>query len=134
VVSYHSSYHSLGCWLCPYAVSCFSAVVNLAYLYIFSPRSMEGGDLRWFWSNFEMFERIDHVSIFFYAIYRNLLWSRYTASKDTMIRQVLRLPLVRFDCTLYIPPFNISFTAISNLIETSLNVGLHSHVFYCLTF
>jgi len=25
------------------------------------PRSMEGGDLRWFWSSFELFERIDHV-------------------------------------------------------------------------
>ncbi|KAF8813414.1 hypothetical protein BYT27DRAFT_7180912 [Phlegmacium glaucopus] len=25
------------------------------------PRSMEGGDLRWFWTGFEMFERIDHV-------------------------------------------------------------------------
>lgn len=26
-----------------------------------SPRSMEGGDLRWFWSGFERYERIDKV-------------------------------------------------------------------------
>ncbi|KAF8173073.1 hypothetical protein BJ912DRAFT_1079605 [Pholiota molesta] len=25
------------------------------------PRSMEGGDLRWFWSKFDMYERIDNV-------------------------------------------------------------------------
>ncbi|KAF8960013.1 hypothetical protein BDZ97DRAFT_1355474 [Flammula alnicola] len=25
------------------------------------PRSMEGGDLRWFWSGFDMYERIDNV-------------------------------------------------------------------------
>ncbi|KAH9481799.1 hypothetical protein JR316_0006326 [Psilocybe cubensis] len=25
------------------------------------PRSMEGGDLRWFWSGFDMYERIDTV-------------------------------------------------------------------------
>ena len=46
-----------------------------------------------------MYERIDHVSISIYQAtlhHRNSLWSRYTASKDIMIRQVLRLPLVSF--------------------------------------
>lgn len=29
---------------------------------------MEGGDLRWFWSHFQMYERIDHVSLSSYAV------------------------------------------------------------------
>lgn len=99
MVSYHSTYHSLGCWLRPYAVGYFLAVATktlLIYI-LFSPRSMEGGDLRWFWSHFEMFERIDHVSISSSTVqFYHSLRSRYTASKDIMTRQVLRLPLVSF--------------------------------------
>ena len=44
-----------------------------------------------------MYEKIDHVGVSSSTLhYRNLLWSRYTASKDIIIRQVLRLLLVCF--------------------------------------
>ena len=96
VVSYHSTYHSLGCWLRPYAVSHFLPLQSLfSSPSFFSPRSMEGGDLRWFWSGFEMFERIDQVTIYHHFLApSNLLQSRYIASKHITTRQVLRLPLV----------------------------------------
>lgn len=51
-----------------------------------------------------------------------------------MIRRDLLLPLVSFIAGSNTLLSNISFPAISNLIETSLNVGLNMHVSYRLTF
>jgi hypothetical protein len=28
---------------------------------VLRPRSMEGGDLRWFWRSFDIYERVDNV-------------------------------------------------------------------------
>lgn len=51
-----------------------------------------------------------------------------------MIKQVLRLPLVRlFVYSLDVLLSDISFPAVSNLIETSLNVCLYMYVFCRLT-
>lgn len=66
VVSYYCTNHPVGRGLRPYAVSPLhmsklEEVIIFRPL-VFRPRSMEGGDLRWFWRGFDMFERIDIVS------------------------------------------------------------------------
>jgi len=59
----YCTHHSLGCRICTHAVS-FEVILGLEWMLMItgiSPRSMEGGDLRWFWSGFERYERIDKV-------------------------------------------------------------------------
>src|SRR5258707_11234204 len=46
----------------------------------FRPRSMEGGDLRWFWRIFEIYERVDEVRT-------SLLFKRYADNLSGLQRQ-----------------------------------------------
>ena len=61
---------------------------------------MEGGDLRWFWAGFEMFERIDHVRIFLcrFIASRNLLWSKVYSVKGYHDKAGFAPAAGAFDC------------------------------------
>lgn len=69
LVSDYCTHHLMGRGIRSYAVSpCrvhkdfTNSMVNCETFC--RPRSMEGGDLRWFWSGFDMYERIDNVAAF----------------------------------------------------------------------
>ena len=69
LVSRHCAHHIMGRRICAHAVRPCHTFKDPSYLItghesFCRPRSMEGGDLRWFWSGFDMIERIDKVGAF----------------------------------------------------------------------
>ncbi|KAF9048799.1 hypothetical protein BJ165DRAFT_1058650 [Panaeolus papilionaceus] len=67
------------------------------------PRSMEGGDLRWFWSGFELYERIDNV----YSVqgYLNKAGFAPAAAISNLVETSLNAAYLY---TVYISPRNIA--------------------------
>lgn len=82
-----------------------------------------------------MYERIDHVSISPYIASQEFTLVKVYSVKGFHDKAGFAPAAGKFHCRVSIlRRTNISFTAISNLIETSLNVGLHMHASYRLTF
>lgn len=94
---------------------------------LYRPRSMEGGDLRWFWSGFDMYERIDNVSLTFSSL-TNCPASNFLLIKVYSVKGYHEKAgfapaagIVYINELLQIL-MNYILPAVSNLLETSLNV------------